>query len=402
MIPMKTRMEKKLCFLNMLMTARIRHGKMNEISGEEDIQEWGLSMFGDQEIPPALVLPELGSCCLFKDFTNNEMSSMVDLTGDKGGILLEGLLKNGWLTRLVLTCAHAETLICKWTLNLLLYSSKEELRSSACDFWCSILESQKEVNGRPVKIDWLPSYHEIKGALETYGFQFSSSPNSNHANTDFESQGPPQSIRAWITFVAACCQTRGKKRIFAISQAEQLAEVTVWLLLDRRLLGLSLLLHDCLESIVGYFKEGEWVCSCKKITNSLASRVPSDINCLKMVESISGVDARSKHLRSALANQMLMVLLEHREANEEEILSSLVSINVKEKGCDLFKTYISMALAENWLLHGSLLEEKPVLKEMWGVFLRNCSCQINSTDLRAFASKIRTKASYLLQGCVIN
>ncbi|RID44888.1 hypothetical protein BRARA_I01653 [Brassica rapa] len=115
------------------------------------------------------------------------------------------------------------------------------------------------------------------------------------------------------------------------------------------------------------------------------------MNCLRIVESVAGVDARSKHLRSTIANQMLVVLLEHKLA--------LMSINLKEKSCNLFRKYMMLVLSENWLLSSKLVEEKPVLRDMWAVFLRNCFCQINSTDLRPFASKVRTKASYLLQGC---
>lgn len=74
--------------------------------------------------------------------------------------------------------------------------------------------------------------------------------------------------------------------------------------------------------------------------------------------------------------------------SDESLLSSLMSINLKEKSCNLFKTYIFLVLAENWLFSSKLVEEKPVLKDMWAVFLRNCSCQISSTDLRPYASKV--------------
>ncbi len=35
-----------------------------------------------------------------------------------------------------------------------------------------------------------------------------------------------------------------------------------------------------------------------------------------------------------------------------------------------------------------MLEDKPVINEMWGLYLRNCSCQIASTDLRSYAPKV--------------
>lgn len=72
-------------------------------------------------------------------------------------------------------------------------------------------------------------------------------------------------------------------------------------------------------------------------------------------------------------------------------MSSLMSINLKEKSCNLFRTYMLLVLAENWLLSSKLAEEKPVLRDMWAVFLRNCFSQINSTDLRPFASKVSRK-----------
>ncbi|KAJ4891166.1 hypothetical protein Rs2_30914 [Raphanus sativus] len=372
--------------------------QMNEICSEEDIQEWGLSMFGDQRAPTHSLLADLDNCYLLKEFMSSQLNSVVDLNPDNGTAFLEGLLVNGWLTKLILTCARVETIICKWSLDMLLYSPKEDLRSSACDFWCSILLSHNEVNGAPVEIQWLPNYQIIKEALESYGFRTNSSQNAELPEADSKSQGPPQNIRAWLKFVSACCQIRCKRSIFNASQLEQIAGILVWLLLDRGLQGLSLLLQECLISVTESFKDGEWVSSCKNIANSLASRVAQDMNCLRIVESVSGVDARSKRLRSTIANQMLVVLLDHKES-DENLMSSLMSINLKEKSCNLFRTYMLLVLAENWLLSSKLVEEKPVLRDMWAVFLRNCFSQINSTDLRPFASKVRTKASYLLQGC---
>uniref|UniRef100_M4D667 Uncharacterized protein n=1 Tax=Brassica campestris TaxID=3711 RepID=M4D667_BRACM len=322
---------------------------MNEICSEEDTQEWGLSMFEDQKAPTRSLLPDIDNCYLLKEFMSSQLNSVVDLNPDNGTAFLEGLLANGWLTKLILTCARVETIICQWTLDILLYSPKEDLSSSACDFWCSILLSQNKVNGAPFEIQWLPNYQILKEALESYGFRINSSQDAEIPEADSKSQGPPQNIRAWLKLVSACCQIRCKKPIFTASQLEQLAEVLVWLLLDRGLQGLSLLLQECLISVTESFREEEWVSSCKNIANSLASRVPQDMNCLRIVESVAGVDARSKHLRSTIANQMLVVLLEHKES-DENLMSSLMAINLKEKSCNLFRTYMMLVLAENWLL----------------------------------------------------
>lgn len=72
----------------------------------------------------------------------------------------------------------------------------------------------------------------------------------------------------------------------------------------------------------------------------------------------------------------------------EDMLRLLMAINVKDKDCDLFKMYRNLNLAENWLSFDPKLKDKAVIREMWGVCLRNCSCLISSTDMRPFASKV--------------
>lgn len=72
---------------------------------------------------------------------------------------------------------------------------------------------------------------------------------------------------------------RCKNLIFSASQVEQIAEIIILLHLDRCLLGVSPLLQECVVSIIGSFKEEEWVSSCKKIANSLASRSDHLFSC---------------------------------------------------------------------------------------------------------------------------
>ncbi|XP_059625839.1 uncharacterized protein LOC132268929 isoform X2 [Cornus florida] len=86
-----------------------------------------------------------------------------------------------------------------------------------------------------------------------------------------------------------------------------------------------------------------------------------------------------------VAFQILHTCFDNQDTEGEEILRRLVSINVKDKNCDLFKMYVYLVLIENWLLYNHMLEDKPVIYELWSVLLRNCSCQITSTDLRSGA-----------------
>ncbi|XP_044504933.1 uncharacterized protein LOC123225129 isoform X2 [Mangifera indica] len=366
--------------------------QMEDISGEDEVSEWGLQVFGDQKTPPCLV-PKLDSCQLLQSFTNNEVNSLLELSTEKGDSFLEGLLVNGWLSKLVFATGQVENSIATWTFNL------KELRTSACNFWCAILSYKKEVDAdaQPLKIDWFPSYSELHKALVTYGFSSDFSSTVESVNKNSRCRGPPQNLIVWVKFTAACCQVRCKKSIFSTEEAEMLVEVVIGLFLDRQLLGLSVHLHQCLQSAISYFTEKEWNTSCEEIAKSLAHRVPLDLNCLRTVDCISGVHNRSKHLRSAIAYQILVHCF-NKASNEEEILNLLITINVRDKNCDLFKMYVYLVLTENWLLSCPKLEEKPVINEMWGVYLRNCSCHISSTDLRPYASKVRNKASYLLQG----
>ncbi|CAL5436149.1 unnamed protein product [Camellia sinensis] len=372
--------------------------EMGQISDEDENSIWGLQVFGNQKTRPPAVCHELGSCGLLQSFMNNEINSLVELDVEKGEVFLERLLVNGWLLKLVYTCGHVEKSIATWTFGLMLYSLEEVLSTSACDFWTAILSPTSEVGLLQIKIDWLPNYSELKGALEIYGFILDS----------------PSKFSSNMEIVTVDFGLRSTYSILSTSEVEELVVLIINLFLDRQLVGLSVILYECMLSVINFFTDNEWNTSCETVAKSIACSgnnnhdkpivrpprmpVPRDMNCLRTVESISGVDARSKHLRHAVAFQILVACLDNKVTDAEVILRSLISINVKDKSCDLFKMYIFLVLTENWLLSNPMLEDKSVIYEMWGVYLRNCSCQITSTDLRSYASKVRSKASYLLQG----
>ncbi|KAJ4979348.1 hypothetical protein NE237_010128 [Protea cynaroides] len=379
--------------------------KIQEIGNEDEVPLWGLHVFGKQKTP---TLPlgslELRSCKLLQSLLNSELNLVLGLNAEKGEA--EGLLINGWLSKLVFICGHVEECLALWTFNLMLYSSKEELRASGCDFWCAILPSRDEVEQPSLKIDWFPSSANLKQALETYGylldssFDISSLPEVVHAAADSDCQGPPQNIRCLIKFLTACCGVRGTWSIFSSSEAKEFLGVIISLFLDRQLQGLSSLLFECMMAIISYFEDQEWNISCVEVAKSLASRLPKNLNCLRVVECISGVDNRAKQLRSEVAFQILINCLDGKFTEAEEILVWLMSINMKDKTCDYFNVYIYLALTENWLFSNPLLGEKPIILELWGAFLRNCSCQITNRELSSYASKVRNKASYILQSTI--
>ncbi|CAI9104972.1 OLC1v1003777C1 [Oldenlandia corymbosa var. corymbosa] len=364
---------------------------MGHLSGDEDAFVWGLQVFGNQESFPPLQVDEIESCELLQCVRNDEVNSMVGLEAQKGATFLEGLLKNGWLLNLVSTRHHLESPIAAWTFYLMLYSPNEVLRRNAYDFWSGVLRLKDKAGNLRIKLNWLPNYHQLKRAIEIYGFGLDVparlSSDVGMDATGSESPGPPQNIRYWIKYASVCFQVRETWQILSTSEAEDLTFVVITLFLDRVLSGLSICLHECLIAAVSYFKDDEWQASSQKIAENLASRLPNDVNCLRVVESISGVDARSKHLRSAVAFQFLLKCFEKKQADAEEILELLTSTNVKDKSSDFYKMYVHLSLAENWLLYDLLLKNKPVICQMWGLCLRNFSCNISSTDMRSHASK---------------
>uniref|UniRef100_A0A2P2J722 Uncharacterized protein n=1 Tax=Rhizophora mucronata TaxID=61149 RepID=A0A2P2J722_RHIMU len=256
-------------------------------------------------------------------------------------------------------------------------------------YWCpGCVIMLNQAKKTPISTEWLPGYVEMKRALELYGYLFSISSRPQFVNSESGGRGPPKNIRSWIKFIDACVCMRSGQHIFSLSDAEELVEIIICLCLDCQLQGLLMLLYQCMQSVISYFTDEEWGNSCENIAKSLASRVPADYNCLQTVECISVSGARFNHLRSTLSYNILLICFDNKVTNEEGILSTLIAINLKDKKWDLLKMYIYLVLTQNWLLHNPILEERPMIYEMWGVYLQNCSCHITSTDLRPYASKV--------------
>ncbi|MED6160897.1 hypothetical protein PIB30_055541 [Stylosanthes scabra] len=369
--------------------------QLKDFGEEEDVPLWGVKVFGEKKAFPTPEFPGLGSCNLLQSFLNNELNSVVELSAEKGDNFLEGLLINGWLLKLAFLCGHIEKPVAIWSFNTMLYSSKEELRNSSSNFWYAVLSSRKEVDQLPIKIGWFPEYSDLRRALDTYGFLFEFSSSGEPKTLDSDTGDPPQNIRAWLTFVTACCLIRSKKPVFSVVEAEELVEIIICLFLDRQFQGLLGLLNDCMQAIVNYFTDQEWHSSCENIAKFVASRVSKDLNCIQSVECIPVASSRCKQLRSAVAYQNLLSCFDGANSGED-ILKLLMAINFKDKSCNFFKMYIHLVLTENWVLSNSLIENNSVIYERFCRCLRQCSSLISATDLRPFASKVRHRAAYLM------
>lgn len=375
--------------------------QVSKMFTEDDVPLWGQRIFGRQKSPP-LDLKEPVNCELLQSFKENKLNWLFDVNSE-GENFLEGLLINGWLSRLAFICGFVEDSIASWTFYALLYSSNEKLQVSACEFWCKVLLSKDEAKRPLVRFGWFPTYSQLKDALEVYGYlsDTTDSSVSEAVSSDSGCEGPPMNIWSWINIVAACCRFRSVKTIFSNSEAADLLAVIIIIFLDRQLQGFSVALNECTQSVIGFFSDSEWDACCEKIARSVACRIPKDLNCVRIVECLSGVSSRCKNLRSQVALQMLILCFNKQVTDVKGILEILMSTNVKDKNCDFLKLYVYLVLVENWLLSYHSLEERDVTLDLWCKYLRNCSSQITSTDWRSYASKVRNKASYLLQNSVI-
>uniref|UniRef100_A0A453EKC4 Uncharacterized protein n=1 Tax=Aegilops tauschii subsp. strangulata TaxID=200361 RepID=A0A453EKC4_AEGTS len=147
------------------------------------------------------------------------------------------------------------------------------------------------------------------GAILNYGYLHDAPSTktctSEIAVADTSDGGPPQNITAWLRVVSACCKIRKMHAVFSPSEAEDVLVIVISLFLDRRLEGLLLILGDCLNSLISYFNTSEWESSCLIVAESISKRVKMDLNCLRLVDCITGTNDRSKFLRSQLALQLL-------------------------------------------------------------------------------------------------
>ncbi|KAK3163178.1 hypothetical protein QOZ80_1AG0000210 [Eleusine coracana subsp. coracana] len=373
-----------------------------KMDATEDVPLWGQKVFGCQKPPSVLSDTGVENCHLLQSFSSDELLGF-DLEIDKGEGFLEGLLVDGWLLKLVHISGSVEDSIVSWTLTKMLYSSNKKLQVSATDFWESIL-SVDEGDKLPVTLGCFPSYSVLKHAILSYGYLFDTPDTKTSISgsaADRLGDGPPENIIAWLRVVSACCKVRKMFSIFSPSEAEQLLVIVVSLFLDRELEGLLLILGDCLNSLILYFTMGEWESSCVMAAESIAQRVSMDLNCLRIVDCITGTNDRNKFLRSQLALQLLKISFGLKVGNVEKILKLVTSINVKDKECDLFKLYVYLVLMDKLLFSTDAFRNKTMVVDSWRNYLRSCSTQIGCTDWRFYASKVRNKASYLLQRVIV-
>ncbi|KAG0464107.1 hypothetical protein HPP92_020176 [Vanilla planifolia] len=381
--------------------------QMSQIIAEQNIPLWGQKIFGQQKSPPLFNHSELKDCKLLEPLSQCTLGANF-VYSDKGSgwAYLEELLVNGWLSQLSFQAGFVEAAVASWTFYKAMYSSVEDLQLAACDFWCRILSSKTESGQPSVVLEWAPGYHELKEALVAFGYLSNSSVNGTlHSSSSYReasSEGPPLNIQSWIKILSTCFQFRNFQTFFSASEAEEFLLVVIRLFLERQLQGLLHCLTGCMQSIMSSFTVEEWDVCCENVAQAIADSVPRDLNCLRIIECISGSSTHHRRLMSRTAIHMLGIIFAIKVTDVKGILKSLVSIQVKDKECKFLLLYICLVLFHSWLLTtDDSVEKRAVVLFTWNKFLRDCSCNISSTDWRPYASKVRSKASYLLQTFIL-
>lgn len=62
--------------------------------------------------------------------------------------------------------------------------------------------------------------------------------------------------------------------MFSTSEVEEFLGIIISFFLDHKLKGLSLLFDECMQSVMSFFTDDEWLASSKKVANALAYRLP--------------------------------------------------------------------------------------------------------------------------------
>jgi DNA-binding MltR family transcriptional regulator len=96
------------------------------------------------------------------------------------------------------------------------------------------------------------------------------------------------------------------------------------------------------------FTDEEWLASSDIIAFSLScSLLEMNSNCLKLVESLSGLDVRIKELQKKVSLHLLLSCMGKKEFTDvKQIMDLLTSFNMKDKQTDFIRMYICLALAD--------------------------------------------------------
>eukprot|EP00249_Psilotum_nudum_P017314 c26256_g1_i2 orf=299-1762(+) len=369
------------------------------------VPRWGLKMFGLQSQHRGLATPKLGNIALrafsaARALTPRLLIDAGPEDDEAKEVLVLELLTGQWLFPLAVSLNLCDEGTLRWLFHHMVYSINMDVELSACDFLCKFLLSRSESS----QVSWVPPFGCIMVVLQDYGYleistEAESSSDRGSDKETLQVEGPPHNLGSLLRFLSVCCKTRYLHEVFSAQEAAALLVIISTLLLDRELLSFAILIYECLETMVDYFREDEWASACKQIAMTVSSSNMQMCNHLRLTRSLHGVMGRMKQLQKTVALHLLAKSTGCLVVPDgiPEVISMFGRIDLRNKAIDFVNLYYQLVLADIWLWSNPLLKSEQTALESWLLFLKACSFQISSTDWRPYASKVRNWASLLLQ-----
>lgn len=360
-----------------------------------EVPKWGEKLFHGQRheqcsAPLGLEGPVVQALLAAKEQIAKEFSA-ADKDEQTAEALLSELLASGWL--LSFRVKLNNEMMC-WIFRMMIFTSDKNLERSACDFLCHTLQIQS--SGCP----WIPSYESILEIFKAYGYIGSLISNDQimEETTEFET-GPPHNLGSFLRLLTMSFNKRHLHQAYSRADVESLAVLIASLSLDRSLLCFGILVQQCLNSILNSLTEDEWAISIERIAMSMTRNDRQVVNYLKLTHSLHSREVRMKSLQSLVALHFFCKISNEKvlSGGVWELLSVFRKIDVKRTVIDFVILYHQMSMADIWLWSNLDFKSDKGALESWLHFLKSCSFHISSSDWRPYATKVRNRASYLLQ-----
>ncbi|XP_024373405.1 uncharacterized protein [Physcomitrium patens] len=359
--------------------------------GEEVEPEWGQEVFRAQLEPPST--PCGGTPSLHR--------ALQALEGEGRETSLEGLARSGFLRAWALCTKRCDESTLRWTYHQMAYSIDESLERCCCKFLSDLVSRISTDSGALLEMEWLPNLSDIKETLTVYGYMRNSRDfEDTHMDSSSESivRGPLKNLRSILEFIATLFVTRHVQPYYSVVDIESLLVIMVHLSLARELLGILDKVQDCILALIRYFSPEEWSEVCPRVTVSISDLTEGVHNGVFLLGMFSGLGKRSVDMQRRLALHELSKLARRKRllATSREVASLFENVNLKGKVVDFGKLYYQVVIADIflWCNEGPIDE---VARSIWIKFLGLCSRQIYIGDERAFATKLRNTASFLMQ-----
>lgn len=350
-----------------------------------DMSRWGRQLFVGRKEGPSPPIVLVGNGVLGGLWKILPVADPVEL-----------LIGNHLLTAATLW-GNLDEQTARWVFHHLCFSTNQAVEESACDMLCTFAGFLSSSSGlsQPSSFSvsaWRPGGELFLSAFRNLGYvEYNGDVSTPVAGSSGDAS--PRNMRSMLKFLAACSKAP-EFASFCVTEVEQLVVLLAEFIADRQLQGLLHLVFCCLESLVDYVKEEDWGSASDNIISELAGRCPTN--------QVFVTAYLTSHYRICQMQNRMMLLLLSTYANRcvssaDDVASIFKHVNLK-KATSLVDLYHQLVLADMWFWRVSFVgAANKSARRAWVAFLRLCSSQIQCSDVRMYATKVRNRASFLCQ-----